>query len=259
MDQADRLGPHLLDRLLELVEEEGRELLLGLLGRAVVAVRVAHVPHLGHQRLERRAQGLDAVEGESAERRAVVGDVAGDRLVLVAGRRAAHLPADHFSGLDAWRLRGAFAHGEVLARELPRRLDGLGAARDEEDAVEVAGGQRGDLARKLDRARVRVGPVRVEGQLTHLLERRLADLLAVSVAEVDREEPGECVEVALAVDVLEVAAVAAHDDRRFVAPHVREVEPEVVVRQPSQLVCGRRTLRDAHLVVSSFGMPLPQS
>jgi hypothetical protein len=60
---------------------------------------------------------------------------------------------------------------------------------------------------------VRVRPVRVERQLAHLLERRLAHLLAEAVAEVDREEPGERVEVALAVRVLEVAAVAADDDR----------------------------------------------
>ena len=47
VDETDRLGTHLQDRPLELVEQEGRELLLGLLGRAVVAVRVAHVPTSG--------------------------------------------------------------------------------------------------------------------------------------------------------------------------------------------------------------------
>ena len=87
----------------------------------------------------------------------------------------------------------------VLARELPRRLDRLGAAGDEEDAVEVAGRERRDLVRELDRARMRVRPVRVEGQLAHLLERRLPHLLAVGVADLHREEPGERVEVALAV------------------------------------------------------------
>jgi hypothetical protein len=148
------------------------------------------------------------------------------------------LPPDHFSRLDARRLGGAVAHGEILARELPRRLDRLGAARDEEDAVEVAGRKRRDLRCELDRARVRVGPVRVEGQFPHLLERRLADLLAEAVAEVDGEEPGERVEIALAVRVLEIAAVSAHDDRRLVAvTHLREVEPEVVVRQTPELVC----------------------
>ncbi len=101
----------------------------------------------------------------------------------------------------------------VLARELPRRLDSLRAARAEEDAVEVARRERRHLVRELDRARVRVRPVRVERQLAHLLERRLADLLAERVADVDGEEAGERVEVALAVHVLEVAPVAADDDR----------------------------------------------
>ena len=78
---------------------------------------------------------------------------------------------------------------------------------------------------------MRVRPVRVEGQLAHLLERRLPDLLAEAVADVDREQAGERVEVALPVRVLEVAAVAADDDRHLgvaVAAHAGEVQPEVV-------------------------------
>ena len=82
---------------------------------------------------------------------------------------------------------------------------------------------------------MRIRPVGVEGQLAHLLERRLADLLTEAIAEVDGEQARERVEVALPVGVLEVAAVAAHDDRRLVAVHVREVEPEVVVRQAPKL------------------------
>ena len=87
--EAHGLRPHREDRLLELVEEEARELLLGLLGRAVVAVRVGDVPHLGDERLERRPDRGDAVDRERAERRPVVGDVAGDRLVAMRRRRAA--------------------------------------------------------------------------------------------------------------------------------------------------------------------------
>src|SRR4029079_2150517 len=79
----------------------------------------------------------------------------------------------------------------VLARELPCRLDGLRAAGDEEDAVQVARRERGDLVCELDRARVRVRPVGVEGQLPHLLERGLPHLLPVAVADVDGEEPGQ--------------------------------------------------------------------
>src|SRR4029078_949932 len=100
VDEADRLGTHLLDRPLELVEEEGRELLLGLLARPVVAVRVAHVPELWDEGLEGRAERLDTVDGQGPERRAVVGDVAGDRLVLVARRRGPPLPGDHLSPLS---------------------------------------------------------------------------------------------------------------------------------------------------------------
>jgi hypothetical protein len=80
---------------------------------------------------------------------------------------------------------------------------------------------------------VRVRPVRVEGQLAHLRRRGLADLFAVRVADVDREQPRERIEVALAGRVLEVAAVPADDDRDLgllVAGHAREVEPEVVAR-----------------------------
>src|SRR6185312_13229401 len=97
------------------------------------------------------------------------------------------------------------------------------------------------LGRELDRARVGVRPVRVEGQLAHLRRRRLADLVAIRVADLHREQPGERVEVALAVRILEIAAFAADDDRHLavsVAAHPREVEPEVVAYRLLQL--GRR-------------------
>ncbi len=124
------------------------------------------------------------------------------------------------------------ARGVVLPRELPRRLDRLGAAGAEEDAVEVARRERRDLGRELDRARMRVRPVRVEGQLAHLLERRLADLLAERVADVHREEPSESVDVAPPVRVLEMATVAADDDRHvrgLELAHAGEVHPEVLL------------------------------
>ena len=184
VDEADRLRPHREDRLLEVLEQHRRELRLGLLGRPVVAVRVLHVPHLGHERLERLLQRRDAVDRERSHRRPVVGDLARDRLVLARHRRAGALVAPRLAGRNLL----AAAREVVLARELPRRLDRLRAAGDEEHAVQVAGRERRDLRGQLDRARVRVRPVRVEGQLAHLLERRLADLLAEAVAEVDREE-----------------------------------------------------------------------
>src|SRR5262249_61324930 len=61
-----------------------------------------------------------------------------------------------------------------------------------------------------------------------------ADLLAVGVADVDRKESGERVEVALALDVLQVAAFTSHDHGHLaveVAAHAREVQPEVLLRE----------------------------
>ena len=120
----------------------------------------------------------------------------------------------------------------VLAGELPGGLDGLGAARDEEAALEVAGRKAGQLGGQLDRARVGEGPVDRKRQLAHLGGGRLAHLLSVAVADVHAEQPGEGVEVALAVHVYEVAAVAADDHLQIVAgsvvAHLREVQPEVI-------------------------------
>ena len=259
MDETDRLGIHLQDRPLELVEQKGRELLLRLLRRSVVAVGVAHVPHLGDERLERRAERLDAVDRQGPKGRTVVGDVAGDRLVLVARRGAADLTRNHLAGLDAFHLLRAPTHREVLPRQLPRRLHRLGAARDEEDPIEVTRRQRRNLGRQLDRARMRVRPIRIERQLPHLRKRRPADLLPKAVTEVDRKQSRQRVEITPAIHVLEITAVAAHNDRRLLTMHIREVEPEMIVRQTAELLGGRRALRDAHPVVSSFGIPLPQS
>ena len=214
--ETDGLGAHGEDRALELVEEELGELFFRLLGRAVVAVRIGDVAYLGNERLEGRAEGGDAVDRECAERRPVVRDVPGDRLVLRLHARGSDELVVSGLRLRNGRVdRGRASRGIELPRELPRRLDRLRAARHEEHAVEVARRQRRHLLCQLDRARVRVRPVRVEGQLAHLRERRLADLLAERVAEVDREQAGERVEVALAVHVLEVAAVAADDDRHI--------------------------------------------
>ena len=217
------LGAGLHDRRVEVLEQEGRELLLGLVGRAVVAVRVPHVDRVGHERLERRAQRGDAVDRERAHRRPVVG-----------GATRHGLPA------------ALAARLVVLARELPRGLDRLAAAGDEEAAVEIARRERRDLLRELDRARMRIRPVRVERQLAHLLERGLAHLLAVRVADLHGEEPGERVEVPPALAVLEVAPLAAHDDRRLVTRHAREVQPEMVARGLLKLLGAHACRRRAH-------------
>ena len=189
------------------------------LRRPVVAVRVADVPDLGDERLERRAQRLDPVDRERAERRAVVRDLRA-RSPCTSCRAAR--PS------RAWKNCRASFHAASTASEPPEH---------EEDAVEVAGRERRDLGGELDRARVRVRPVRVEGQLLHLLVRGLPDLVPEAVAEVDGEEPRERVEVAVALVVLEVAAVAADDDRRRMPAHPREVEPEMVARELPKISC----------------------
>ena len=145
----------------------------------MVAVRVPDVDGVGNERLERRLERRDAVNRERAHRRPVVGDPPRNGLPALA------------------------APPMVLTSELPGRLDCLRAAGAEEDAVQVAGRQFGDLRGELDRARMGVAPVRVE-QLAHLRRRGLAHLLPEAVADVDGEEAGERIEVALAVRVLEV-------------------------------------------------------
>ncbi len=141
-----------------------------------------------------------------------------------------------------WYWRASF-HADSTASEPPET---------KKTAVEIARRERRHLLRKLDRARMRVRPVRVERQLAHLLERGLPHLLAVRVADLHREEPGERVEVALALAVLEVAPLAAHDDRRLVAGHAREVEPEMVA-------CGLLQLFGAHARRRCAHARVPQS
>jgi hypothetical protein len=80
-----------------------------------------------------------------------------------------------------------------------------------EDAVEVAAREVGDARGERDRLRVRVGPVRDELELAGLVGAGLRDLLA-AVPDVRAEQRAQPVEVAVAVLVEEVAALAAHDD-----------------------------------------------
>jgi hypothetical protein len=137
------------------------------------------------------------------------------------------------------------ARGVVLAGELPRGLDGLGAAAHEERPVEVTGRRPRKLGGQLDRARVGERPVDRERQLAHLRRRGLTHLGAEAVAGVAAEEAGESIEVALAVRVLEVATLAADDHlqpSRVEVAHRGEVEPQVtkgVVREPVRSAVGK--------------------
>ena len=81
----------------------------------------------------------------------------------------------------------------------------------------------GDPLGELDRGRVGVGPQRHERELAGLLRGGLGELGA-AVPELAHEQPGQAVEVALALRVVDVGALAAHDDRhvlRVVASSVR--------------------------------------
>ena len=220
----DRLGTLELDRLADPVGCPPAERLevVTVLGRAV-EVRVGHLVRARDERLEHRLRAGDAGDRQRAVRSAVVGDVAADHLVL-------QRPAGEL---------------EVLLGDLPRALDRLAAAGREEDAVEVAGGQVGQPLGQLDRLGVRVGPQREERQLAGLLGRCLGQL-GPAVADLDDEQPGQPVEVALALVVEDVGTVAAHDHRhvgRVVGRHAGEVHPQVVVRALGErAVAGRLVL-----------------
>src|SRR5207248_4318573 len=93
--------------------------------------------------------------------------------------------------------------------------------------------ERGDPRRQLDRGRVRVGPVGEEAEVLGLIGTGLSDVGA-AVSDVHAEQRGEPVEIALAVLVIDVAALAAHDDGNFrvvVGGHPGEVHPEMTLGQ----------------------------
>jgi hypothetical protein len=153
----------------------------------------------------------------------VVGDLARDELVPLA----------------------AAVHAVPLAGDLQGRLDGLGPAVGEEDAVQVARSQRRDARGQLDGARVRVAPVREEAELLGLRRGGLAQLRA-AVTGVDAEQRGQPVQVALAVLVPDVAAVTLDDHRQLVVgvrTHAREVHPQVPSRELLQFGLLRRLRR----------------
>jgi hypothetical protein len=118
---------------------------------------------------------------------------------------------------------------EVLAGKLPRRLDGLGAAGGEEDAIAVARGESGQPVGQLHGHRMGVAPYREVGQGGGLSGRGLGQLGA-AVADLAGEQPGQPVEVALAVLVVDVDALSSHDDRNLIGVrHAGEVHPQVAM------------------------------
>ena len=230
-DRGDGLGSLELDRLGDAVggpAPEGLGVLPQVLGGAV-EVGVGHLVGTGDQRLEVGLQRREPGDRQRALGSAVVGDGAGDHLVLA-------------------RLAGEL---EVLLGQLPRGLHGLAAAGGEEDAVEVTGGAGGEPLGELDRGRVRVGPDREEGELLRLGGRGLGELRA-PVAGLDDEEPGEPVDVLLAGVVPDRVALAAHDRRDAGAGLVGtvpgEVHPQVVAGGVLHRGAAGGGRRSAHLV-----------
>src|SRR3954471_5393933 len=219
-----RIGALLLDHVAQLVQQELRELLLTLTRGTAVAVGVGDVADTGQERLERRLQRVDAGQRQRAQGGAVVGDAPRDHLVAVV------VPLQLV----------------VLAHELDDRLVGLRSARHEEGAVEVAGRELGHLGRQLDRARMRVAPVGVEGQLRHLRGGRLTQLGAEAVPDLGAEEAGQPVEVALSLAVVQVAALPAGDDRHVLVAErgvPREVHHQMPLGEFLQPVVRQRGLR----------------
>jgi hypothetical protein len=91
---------------------------------------------------------------------------------------------------------------------------------------------------------MRVTPVGEERELARLLGGCLGKVRP-AVATVHAEQRRQRVEIALAVLVIDVAALAAHDDRDLafgVAAHAREVHPQMASGQPLQIAGFERGL-----------------
>jgi len=207
-----RLGARGLDRALGLVEQPRRE--RGLVARVGITegVRVGDPHDRDRRRAERLLVGRHAGERERAERDAVVGDLARDRL------RALRLALGQI----------------VLAHDLPGGLDRLRAAVGEEHAVEVAGRALGQRRGELDRRRMRGRPVGVERERRQLRGSDRRHLLAERVADLAAEQRRQAVEVAVALGVEHVATLAAleHEQRLGVGPEgpvAGEMEEQVPV------------------------------
>ena len=180
-----RLGDHHRDGLRPLLED----LVLDRAHALQAPVqRVGHVPHaVPEHREEGRAQPRHRGDRERAKGRAVVRPLAGDDLVpaLVA-------PGD-----------------VVVASELRRGLDCLGAGADEEHVLEIAGREVGDECRGLDRGRAHDPPVRRERERLHLLGGHRAEV-GTTVPDLHAEEAAQAVEHLAPGVVPQVGTVAAH-------------------------------------------------
>ncbi len=141
-----------------------------------VEVGVGDLDRTGDQRFEGGPEVGHPGDGQGTHGGAVVGDVAADDLLA----------------------QGLAGDSEVLADELPGRLDGLGATGGEEDAVAVTRRQVGQAVGQLDGGGVGVAPYGKVGQGAGLPGGRFGQL-GPTVAHLAGEQSGQTVEVPLAV------------------------------------------------------------
>ena len=211
-----RVGRRAADRLHDegddAVRPLGEDLLLqhvGISEAALVHRQVVAVAIGGRRRHRRHHPHL---VGESVGQHAVAGDGQRAEGAAMIGRHAAdHLPALRLAGGD---------------RPLPRQLDAglhrLRPARHEEDAVEAARHAPGKRARQfLGRLVLEMQPVG-EGRLVHLPLHRI-EHVAVAVADIDGHRSARPVDVAAAVDVPDVDAFGAVDQRPAQPRQVEQV------------------------------------
>ena len=137
----------------------------------------------------------NARQRQGAQGRAVVGPPAGHHLVAPL-----------------------LAVGQVIAAgELQGRLHCLGSRVHKEHPIEVAPArQRRSSMPPCTAEGVRHSPIRVEGELVHLLGRSRGEV-AAAVAEIGAEQAGESVQVPVSVRVPHVAALAAVDHDQVIA------------------------------------------
>ena len=204
---SDGLGPFEEDAVFDALDEPIAERSVVLAERMPVPVGARYVRGPGCERFEWRADRRDTGDGERAEGGAVVRRLSRDDLVPLALALGA----------------------EVLARQLPGRLDGFTPAGGEEHPVQIAGCQRGELGREFDRGGVAVAPDREVLERLGLFRGRLGEVMT-TVAKLHSEQAAQRVQVLAFVRVPEVAAFAAHHDRNLlglVGAEPSEVHPEM--------------------------------
>ena len=128
---------------------------------------------------------------------------------------------------DQAHARGLAAHVVVGERDLERGVDRLRARIAEEHVIEIAGRERRDAARELERLRVRELERRRIIEFGGLLLDRLDDRGAV-VAGIAAPHAGRAVEHGFAVDRVVMHVLGAHDQARRLLERAvrRERHPE---------------------------------